>query len=83
MGNRKSQFVFNDILSVDSVSAPLPDKRVIIWSHDTPRGFEYHRSVADADRLYTPTFSHNTRLTVAPRFVDEADFDFHSDRVVR
>ena len=76
LGNTKSQFVSNTFLSVGA-TGPLRDRRVLIWSHDTPGGFEYPVTVAEADLKYSPPFSGNAALTVAPRFVDEVNSDFH------
>jgi hypothetical protein len=79
LGNKKSQFVSSTFLSVGP-EGPLPDRKVLIWAHETPGGFEYPVSVADADAKYSPPFSRNAAVTAVPKFVNEANFDFHLQR---
>ena len=77
LGNRNSKIIYNDILAVDSKGAPQPGKNIIIWNHDAQEDFQYPQTLAHADRIYSPPFSHNKGLDVAPMFVDEAGLDFH------
>jgi hypothetical protein len=76
-GNKKSKIIYNDILAADSTGTPQPDKKIIIWNHEAQADFQYPQTLAHADTTYSPPFSHNKGLDVAPAFVDGAAFDFH------
>ena len=76
-GNKNSQISYNDIVALDAGGRPQPDKRLIIWNHQAEGDFQYPRTVAQADSMYSPPFSHNHGLDVVPQFVEEARFDFH------
>jgi hypothetical protein len=77
LGNTNSQISYNDILALDAEGHPQPEKRIVIWNHQAEGDFQYPRTLAQADSLYSPPFSHNKGLDVVPEFVDEAIFDFH------
>jgi hypothetical protein len=76
-GNKNSQISYNGILALDPDGRPQPEKRVIIWNHQAEGDFQYPRTIAQADSMYSPPFSHNHGLNVVPHFVDETRFDFH------
>jgi len=75
--NKNSQTSYNDFLAVDAEGHPQPDKAIVIWNHAAESTFQYPQTLAQADTAYSPPFSHNKGLDVAPEFVDEAKYDFH------
>ncbi|HXB68972.1 MAG TPA: hypothetical protein VNY05_12045, partial [Candidatus Acidoferrales bacterium] len=77
LANKNSQISYNDILALDGDGRPQPEKRVIIWNHEAGGDFQYPRTLAQADSMFSPPFSHNKGLDKLPAFVDEARFDFH------
>jgi hypothetical protein len=77
LGNKNSKITYNDILAADAAGTPQPDKNIVIWNHDAQADSQYPKTLAYADATYSPPFSHNKGLDVAPAFVDEAGFDFH------
>ena len=77
LANMTNSITHNDILFADSAGALQPNHEIIIWNHDARGSFENGKTLADADKIYSPVFSHNKGLDVNPRFVDEAKFDFH------
>jgi hypothetical protein len=77
LGNKTNKIANNDILSVDAAGDLQPNREIIIWNHDANGAFEYPKTVAYADATYVPVFSHNKGLDVNPKFVNEAQFDFH------
>jgi tetratricopeptide (TPR) repeat protein len=48
-----------------------------MWNQLGGGAYETLKSVGAADRSYNPAFFRNQAVSVAPRFVDEANFDFH------
>ncbi len=77
LNNPTNQISYNDILDVDVNGAPLTDQLFVTWNHDAEGDFQYPKSLTFADTNYNPPFSHNKALAVVPRFVDEANYDFH------
>src|SRR5205823_3079358 len=80
LANETMQISYNDILAADAGGRPQPGKNIVVWNHGAEGEFQYPRTLAQADRSYSPPFSHNKGLDVAPGFVDEARFDFHLAR---
>jgi len=77
VGSKNSQISHNNLVAVDAAGRPQTDKRIIIWNHQAEGDFQYPRTLAEADSIYNPPFSHNRGLDVNPGFVDEAGLDFH------
>src|SRR5207248_2025070 len=65
------------ILFVDAGGKPDPDHPLIVWNQLGGDEFGATRAVSAADRGFNPPFSRNAPLSVPPRFVDEANLDFH------
>jgi len=76
-GNPTNRNSNNTILSVNAAGQPLPDRAAITWNQLGGGAFEARKTVAASDRGYDPVFSRNQALLVPPRFVDEANLDFH------
>jgi tetratricopeptide (TPR) repeat protein len=49
----------------------------VIWNQLGGGAYENPKSIGEADRGYDPVFSRNRALSVAPRFADEKNLDFH------
>src|SRR6185369_13503742 len=77
LGNTTNRNTNNDILSLDASGKPQPERDFIIWNQLGGGAYENAKSVAVADRSYDPVFSRNKAVSVVPRFVDEANLDFH------
>jgi tetratricopeptide (TPR) repeat protein len=77
LGNTTNRNTNNDILSVDAAGKPQPERAFIVWNQLGGGAYENAKSVTVADRSYEPTFSRNKPVSVIPRFVDEANLDFH------
>lgn len=77
LGNLTNRNVNNDILSVTAAGKPLPERPAVIWFQLGGAAYESAKTIGIADRSYAPVFSRNRPLSVDPRFVDEASFDFH------
>jgi tetratricopeptide (TPR) repeat protein len=75
LGNTTNRNTSNDILSVDTAGKPQPERAFIVWNQLGGGAYEAMKSIDAADRGYSPVFSRNK--TVVPRFVDEANLDFH------
>jgi tetratricopeptide (TPR) repeat protein len=77
LGNTTNRNTGNDVLSVDAAGKPQPERAFIMWNQLGGGAYEIMKSIGAADRSYSPVFSRNRTLTVVPRFVDEANLDFH------
>jgi tetratricopeptide (TPR) repeat protein len=77
LGNTTNRNINNDILSVDAAGQPHPERAFMMWNQLGGGSYEVLKSIAVVDRSYAPTFSQNKALSVVPRFVDEANLDFH------
>ena len=77
LNNTTNQISYNDILYVDANGRLRPNQAIIIWDHAAQGSYQYPQTLSYADRNYSPPFSHNKGLDVIPKFVDEANFDFH------
>ena len=77
LGNPTNRIVNNSFLAADGAGKVQPEKPVVVWNQLGGGQFEPPRPVAAADRSYAPVFNRNRPLSVAPAFVDEANFDFH------
>ena len=77
LGNTTNRNTNNDILSVDAAGKPQPERAFIIWNQLGGGAYENAKSIGVADRSYDPVFSRNKAVSVVPRFVDEANLDFH------
>jgi hypothetical protein len=77
LDNKTNQINYNDMLYVDANGKPRSDQTIIIWNHAAQGSYQYPQALSYADRVYSPPFSHNKGLDVSPKFVNEANFDFH------
>jgi len=77
LDNATNQISYNDMLYVDANGRPRPNQAIIIWNHAAQGSYQYPQTLSYADRYYSPPFSHNKGLDVIPKFVDEANFDYH------
>jgi tetratricopeptide (TPR) repeat protein len=77
LGNTTNRNTNNDTLSVDAAGKPQPERAFLIWNQLGGGTYESAKSVAVADRSYDPVFSRNKAVSLVPRFVDEANLDFH------
>ena len=77
LGNTTDRNTSNGILSLDAMGNPQPERAFIVWNQLGGGAYEAMKSIGAADRGYSPVFSRNRTLSVVPRFVDEANFDFH------
>jgi hypothetical protein len=77
LDNRTGHISHNLFLGLDAGGALQYAKAAIVWNHEAQGDFQYAKPVSYADTSYNPPFSSNAPLSVNPRFVDEAGFDFH------
>ena len=77
LGNTTDRNTNNDILSVDAAGKLQPDRDFFVWNQLGGGTYENGKSIAAAEQSYAPVFSRNKVLSVPPRFVDEANRDFH------
>jgi hypothetical protein len=77
LNNPTNQVSYNDILNVDANGKPMKDQAFITWNHDGQGDFQYPKPLSFADKSYNPPFHNNKLLAVLPKFVDEANSDFH------
>jgi hypothetical protein len=77
LGNATNRIAYNDFLYFDAKGRPRPDQAIIIWNHADQASYQYPQTLSYADKNYSPPFSHNKGLDMSPKFVDEADLDFH------
>jgi hypothetical protein len=77
LDNQSNKITHNTMLFADVKGSLQPNHEIIIWNHDANGSFQYPKTLAYADKTYRPVFSSNKGLDVNPRFVNEANFDFH------
>ena len=77
VGNWTNRIVNNSLLGLDKAGKPQPDRPLIRWNLSLGGAYEEVKPLAAAEKTYRQQFSHNLERSVAPRFVDEAHFDFH------
>src|SRR5260370_32567389 len=77
LGNTTDRNTNNDILSVDAAGKLQPDRAFFVWNQMRAGTYSNGKSIAAAEQSYAPIFSRNKVLSVPPRFVDEANHDFH------
>ena len=77
LGNKTNRITHNTMVFADAKGNLQPNREIIIWNHDANGDFEYPKTLAYADKNYSPVFSRNAGLAVNPKFVSEANLDFH------
>ena len=76
-GNTTDVISRNTIAAADQNGNLVPGKAIVIWNHSAQGNWQYPQTLDYADKSYSPPFKKNKGLDVDPKFVDEANFDFH------